>query len=349
MSTEALGDALVAAQDHIRIAMEELASVRQDIADLQEALQRTKSELDALRSATAPKREAAGLWHRDGKMPRWAAGTVLRVRWADLEPEPGVFAWDALDARISIAAAAGFSVRLRPLLGVHAPPWVGEQVGTVPYVEPQSDRTYELPRLWSPDYQRLAARFYRALAEYYDIDPRVHTVFAAGAMTVYAEPMIRGLPRNASALTDAGYTVAEDLALQEAQLYWMLPWQRTLVGLAYNPLQTPDGPDVAATLALMRLHLALFGSRAVVQNNSLRSRWIVEGFPPSYDALYQDGLLAAAAGGHQVGVQLAAASRVGDEEACIRWCADHGIRVVEVSETLTTLRYLELSALFSGG
>lgn len=257
-----------------------------------------------------------------------------------------------IEGVLDVAETRGLEgVRLRLMLGRFAPGWAKDiGSGPIPFQVTESGETSTgtIGDLWDPDYQAEARELFLAVAARYDTDPRLRLVFASGGMTWYAEPFIRSLSQapNRSALLEAGYTKEADQALEKAQLEWMAPFTETPVGLAYNPWQflSPDGTwgsSIPFMAEVMDYHAALFDVRTVLQNNSIRSSYITD-VPPMYAAFLEHPQIT-----HQF--QTAAASRVGDEEATIRWAHDYlGANGVEYAGTLDDATYTELDALLTG-
>lgn len=257
---------------------------------------------------------------------------TLNVYWDQIEPTQGAKTIDPVLSVLDQAQAAGiYSVRIRPYLGVRAPPWakaLGQ--GPIAYIEPQSGKSHTVPDIWSLEYQRAVESLVRFLASHLDIDPRVRLVFATGAMLAFGEPFIRGTSNaeNRAAFLAAGYTKDIDAALERWQVSIMGVFQLTPVGLAYNPWQYVNldgtaGSSVTFMAEVMDYHISLFGSRAVLTNHSIRSSFIASP-PPMYAAFRARPGVA-----HQF--QTAASSRIGDLRATLDWGIDYlDASVIEV-------------------
>lgn len=278
-----------------------------------------------------------------------AVKTVTKpIYWSDAEPAQGQFTTAPVDLLLDEAESRGQQVRIRPMLGKDAPQWAKE-IGDGPLAfsvtEGGTTQSGTIPDLWEPEYQAAAEAFLGWLAAY-DSEPRVALVFASAGMTWYAEPFIRSFGNNRDVLVAAGYTDEADRALQSWQLQIMTAWTRTPVGLAYNPWQYLDDAgtfrsSIPVMAEVMDEHLALFGERTVLQNNSIEEGDIASP-RPMYQA-FVDRPQAA----HQF--QCAAASRVGDEEATIRWAHSYlGATGIEHAATLTEAKLAELDALLRG-
>ncbi len=131
----------------------------------------------------------------------WAyEATESASGWASLEPQPGSFHWDALDAKIAQARSQGKRIWIQLLTteGL-TPQWardagvalVGSRGGT--------------PVPWNETYQRLLRKAVHAMAARYDDDPTVDAVnvMAGGC---YGEMTICAARTDESAWEQAGYT-----------------------------------------------------------------------------------------------------------------------------------------------
>jgi hypothetical protein len=288
-------------------------------------------------------------------MPFPEASSAVKVvskplYWSEVEPVRGQRSRAPLDSVLAECEARGQTWRIRPMLGKDAPEWAKQLgAGPIPFsiTEHGKRQTGTVSDVWDPGYQDAAAGFMAWLAAEVDADPLVALVFASAGMTWYAEPLIRTYPENEQALIAAGVTMEADAFVQKWQLDIMTPFTRTPVGLAYNPWQhrRPDGTienDTRYMAEVMDHHIALFGERTVLQNNSIRDQDI--SYPrPMYRAFVERPHAV-----HQF--QCAAAGRVGDEEATIRWAHRHlNATGVEHSGTLTEATYAELDAVLKGG
>jgi hypothetical protein len=281
---------------------------------------------------------AKGIFTRSGIPP---AGTPVRVAtvpvsWSVLEANRDQMTLDPIESALDTAQSRDLDgVRLRVFAGRHAPAWakdIGD--GPIGYVEPQNGQTGAIPDVWDPAYQAEVAELFAAICGSYDADPRLRLLFASGAMTWYAEPFIRGIasPENRQALLAAGYTKEADAAAQRWQLDIMAPCTQTPIGLAYNPWQFVNadgtgGSSVAFMAEVMDHHIASFGERTVLQNNSIRSSFI--GSPPPMYAEFRARLLAPGTTQYQT----AAAVRIGDAAATMDWAIDYlqasGVELVD--------------------
>lgn len=267
-------------------------------------------------------------------------GTIT-IWWSDVESTQGVYDFSSIDADLATAASRGVdSLRFRIFTGVRAPGWAKAfGNGPIDYIEPQGGTSATIPDLWNEEYKTAVQALYDALAAEYDANPNVSLVFAAGAMTYYAEPFIRGLSNasNRANFLAAGYTRELDQELQLWQLDIMDNWATTPIGLAYNAhnyinASGGNATDLPYMGVVMDYHIEVFGSRTVLQNNSIRDTYIAS--PPAMYDYFVDRPTVS----HQF--QLAAASRVGDEAATIEWAISFmNASGIETAGKLTTAQY----------
>lgn len=287
-----------------------------------------------------------GIFTRQSVAQKGESASTLQVLWRDVDAN----GWGALDA---LVAKSPVPVRLRPMLGQYAPNSVKALgVGPIAYYKPpeknapNSGQWVTVPDLWSSAEVRDRLRgFLDALAARYDPNPKVSVVFATAGMTYYGEPFIRGLfgegSVNIPLLLEAGYTAEKDADLQRWQLDAMDAFHKTNIGLAYNPWQYINAQGKAVTsiskmAEVMDYHTWLYGERALLQNNSIRSSYVT-----TTPGLYSEFKARDAA----KQFQCAGALRVGDEAAAIRWAIDEmGATGIEKSGTLTDAQYAAFDA-----
>ncbi|NJM54906.1 MAG: hypothetical protein HC841_02350, partial [Verrucomicrobiae bacterium] len=108
-------------------------------------------------------------------------GALFTIYWSDVEKQPGVFDWGALDKRIAIWTGAGKKVALRIMwsssgnwpepAAKHPTPQFVLDAGAVT-VRSESSRT-DVPLFWDPIYRKHANRFLAEVARKFDGDPNV--------------------------------------------------------------------------------------------------------------------------------------------------------------------------------
>jgi hypothetical protein len=286
-------------------------------------------------AAAAPKKLTAGLYTigNTGEFADLVDGFVVKVDWRVLQPAPDTFRFAAIDDAIARAKAAGDTLRLKIFAGRSAPDWVKLRFGTVTVHDPIDGITAAVPRWWIPRYMEVYARLQRRLADRYDLSPVIRTVTVSGAMTVYAEPFIRGMASQETRanLLATGYSPEKDRQAILASIEAQSAWERTRQVLAFNPWQfvEPDGSfgsDVSFTNRVMEVFRAAFGRRAVLQNNSIRSSWITDHMPFGYASMYQHMRDM----GGLISYQTARTARVGDLPTVLAWAIDQGAHGVEL-------------------
>lgn len=277
--------------------------------------------------AVALKPQLAGLIDISGGVPTAYQGVVknvtVRALWSNLEPAPGVLDTTTLDAALT-RVPAGDHVLLRLMAGINAPDWVKNLDGApIGVTDPLDQVSGTVGRWWLPDYITAWRGLNSMLAARYDADPRISEVTISGAMTVYAEPFMRGQVANQSALLGAGFTEAADIASEYAAVdSAAAAWHQTRISLALNPYQSQfNGVEVQVTLDVAAYGRKTYGDQFVVENNSLR--WPRLGF--AYTAMY-DWM---AANGPSQG-QTATLPRIGDVAATLQDAAAMHMGAVEL-------------------
>lgn len=120
--------------------------------------------------------------------------------WAAVEPQPGVFNWEPLDAEINKAQSLGKRIWLELLTTEGLTPQWARDMG----VELVGSRG-GTPVPWSETYQRLLRRAVHAMAARYDGNPTVDAINAM-AGGCYGEMSICARETDAPAWEEAGYT-----------------------------------------------------------------------------------------------------------------------------------------------
>jgi hypothetical protein len=113
-------------------------------------------------------------------------GVALRVRWADLEPTPGVFNFSALDAQVKAATAAGKSASISFVAGYGAPSWL-YAAGAAPFrtvIAEKYDASFcqplQVPIPWDPVFLREWTAFVKAMGGHYGSSATVARVHITG-------------------------------------------------------------------------------------------------------------------------------------------------------------------------
>ncbi len=136
-----------------------------------------------------------------GEQVAWAYdATQSASGWAAIEPQAGVFNWDALDAKVAQARNQGKRIWIQLLTTEGLTPQWARDAGVV-LVGSRGGT----PVPWNETYQRLLRRAVHAMADRYDDDPTVDAVnvMAGGC---YGEMTICAAGTDAAAWVQAGYT-----------------------------------------------------------------------------------------------------------------------------------------------
>jgi hypothetical protein len=124
----------------------------------------------------------------------YISGSQLAYDWRHLEPTPGIFRWDIVDADIKPWSDRGKTVWIeihtankRPYLQAPRgfPSWITEPPYNVPtvgyyHVDANGDDHTQYPVFWHPTYQQLWANFVSAFAARYDGHPAIEFISISG-------------------------------------------------------------------------------------------------------------------------------------------------------------------------
>lgn len=282
-----------------------------------------------------PKRLASGLMTvgNTGDWPNIIDVWVPAVEWRVLQPARDRFRFGSIDNLIASARASGDTIRLRIMAGRFAPDWAKRRFGSVAVYDDVDGISATVPRWWVSGYMDAYKRLQAKLSARYDGNPTIRSVTVSGAMTVYAEPFIRGTQSAVTRahLIAAGYSPRKDRRAIRAMLDAQRPWHRTRQILAFNAWQfvRPDGTFGIQTRfpnRIMDRFRSMFGGRAILQNNSIRAEWILNGMPPVIAPIYRH---MKSLGGPR-SYQTARTFRVGDLATVLEWCLRQGAHGVEV-------------------
>jgi hypothetical protein len=281
-----------------------------------------------------PKRLASGLMSvgNHGEWPSVIDVWVPNIEWRDVQPGPSRFRFGFIDDMIRRAKASGDVLRLRILAGRYAPDWVRRRFGTVGVYDPVDAITARVPRWWVRGYMRQFRRLQARLAARYDGLDVIRSVTVSGAMTVWAEPFIRGTSSSVTRrnLLAAGYSPRKDRRAIFRSIDAQRPWKRTRQILAFNPWQFVRGDGTVGsstrfTNRAMDRFRGIFGRRAILQNNSIKASWIGN-MPAGYAEMY----VHMRALGHPISFQTAQTFRVGDLGTVLAWSVAQGAHGVEI-------------------
>jgi hypothetical protein len=258
---------------------------------------------------------------------------VPNVYWSDLEPRRGVFRFGTIRNLVQKARGSGDVLRLRIDAGRKAPRWAKRRFGTVRMHDPIDGISAAVPRWWVRGYMRAYARLQAKLARAFDGNRTIRAITISGAMTIYAEPFIRGLQdrRTRHNLLSSSYTKRKDKRAERRAVKAHRVWKRTRQILTVNPWQYLNqngsfGFRVAFTNHVMNACRRMFGSRCILQNNSMRSSWLTDHMPGGYDAMFAHMKKL----GRPISFQTARTARVGDLTMVLDWYLSMGAHGVEL-------------------
>jgi hypothetical protein len=315
------------------------------------------SLLNAPHAAADPKPLARGLMSQGMQLKLWPSIVdvyVPNIYWRDLEPRRGVFRFGTIRNLIQKARGSGDVLRLRIDAGRMAPRWAKHRFGTVKMHDPIDGITAAVPRWWVPGYMRAYARLQAKLARAFDGNRTIRAITISGAMTIYAEPFIRGLQdrRTRHNLLSSSYTKRKDKRAERRAVKAHRVWKRTRQILTINPWQYLNqngsfGFRVAFTNHVMNSCRRMFGSRCILQNNSMRSSWLTDHMPGGYDAMFAHMKKL----GRPISFQTARTTRVGDLTMVLDWYLSMGAHGVELksgaADQLTTVQASTYDSKFS--
>lgn len=259
-----------------------------------------------------------------GTLPPSVVNVSCNAYWKDLQPtKSGPI---ASNNSIDKFLASGKPGRVRLYFGQHSPGWATGLAGSVSLHDPIDGVTVSVPRWWTTPVINAQKDFVSKLAAKYD--GRISAIFIGTGGTVYAEPFIRGIASSFTRhnLMSAGYTPAADKASYEAGFQMFTAFKRSRVAMAFNPWEYVNsvsnyGEDAGFTIQMMDRMRALFGSRAIWQNCSVK--WpLLQG---QYSAMY-----AHMKGKKPLSFQTAQAPRVGNFPSAVNWTIEMGAHAVEL-------------------
>ena len=117
----------------------------------------------------------------------YLSGVFLLERWIDLEPEPGRYDWQLLDAQVSLARKHKKMYKLSIFPGMYTPPWV-YQAGCAPFettlhnpYRPDSGKLARMPLPWDETYHKHFHRLLGKIAKRYGSDRNFVAIVLTGA------------------------------------------------------------------------------------------------------------------------------------------------------------------------
>jgi hypothetical protein len=215
------------------------------------------------------------------------SGAVIQATWSQLEPQPGVFDDTVIsNALLQIQdynqqySSTPLVGKLRIFAGIHTPPWVFQQAGSVivtnvnvfvltnkfEVITNYSTNVYTLPDFWTTNYSSLWTQMQAHLASVFDTNPLLGEVAISVGSSITAEPFV--VPGNfIQTLERGGYTVAQmELCLTNAANDYVA-WKLTPLDYTFNT--TFDGDSPGFSVEVMQAFRQGLGTRAVVANHNL--------------------------------------------------------------------------------
>ncbi|MBK1829947.1 hypothetical protein JIN77_04365 [Verrucomicrobiaceae bacterium R5-34] len=175
------------------------------------------------------------LTERAAKHPEMQ-GALVRVMWADLEPNPGSYDFSDIESRLrllpdgkkwTLAIYGGWTAHAknapaptkrpafarkpamqRALKAHMSPPWLSSKLGAKTFVMHFRGTAVELPKYWDPVVQKRLALLMQAVGKKYNKDPRLMMVYVPQMTSNGLEGHFNGVP-NETLLSAAGLKATE--------------------------------------------------------------------------------------------------------------------------------------------
>lgn len=294
-----------------------------------------------------------GLVDRQGPPNReWAArgikAFVVKVKWADLQPEPfGPLQTDLIDSYVAgcnsqspTTPLSGCVFKLRVFAGVDSPAWVRRIAGWVPWRSPKDAVSTvdggSVPRWWDDAFTYAYEDLQRRLAAKYDHVDCVRSVAISGPSTLYDEAMARQFsdsPDNLHAAMLAGYTYERDLQAIFSSIYIHAEaWPNTPSSVAVQPVSWGAfGSMVGEEPSYFWRSLTQTPGNIVIGNHSLATPKIRNTeWQDFYAWLKEVPSLGAPYPARGTYIQTEAMNRIGDVQDVMRYARSLGVRYVEL-------------------
>ncbi len=220
---------------------------------------------------------------------------VIEATWSQLEPQPGVFDDNVIDAALQNIVAYNEKYPATPLVGKlrifagpNTPAWVLQQVGSVTLTDAAGNSAV-FPAYWTSQYSVLWTQLQNHLAAIYDSNPLMGEVAITACSSIDAEPFITGFAANTTTLLAAGYTDAQMEQCLGNAVQDYAAWKQTPLDFTFNPLylrttaSQPQGDSSTFTLQVMQAFRTALGTRAVEATHSLNDPLPNADQQPVYD------------------------------------------------------------------
>lgn len=184
-------------------------------------------------------------------------GVVIRTYWRNLNPQPGVYAWEFLDRQFQKAASSGKKIRLGIAPGFYSPEWIlkDPQIQKATFTVPQGPNKNlkkELPLPWDTRYLSHWFTFVDALAKRYKDNPNFSYISITGPNSHNGEV---SLPREAGDIDTWLSLAGNDETALKNQL--LGAWKQTIDRFC------TDFPGKRATVALIFRSLPIRGAQTL--------------------------------------------------------------------------------------
>jgi len=140
----------------------------------------------------------------------------LKVKWADLEPQQGVYNWTPITSKL--AANPNLVLRVHVNGGPSAPQWLKNSAGTVQVSNNKDQFSATVGKYWTPQYITAYKQFVTAMGTQFDTNSRVASINMFGTSLIYDEPWITGGTTSGATLYNAGLNKDKVIAAQNADL-----------------------------------------------------------------------------------------------------------------------------------
>lgn len=204
-------------------------------------------------------------------------GLNATVRWLDLEPEPGVYRWEAIDDVLRLAEQHGLTLSLGIFGGVWTPDWAYEKhsMPSVSFTHTKQleaanfGKQFRVPHVWEPAYLDALANAIGAMGRRYDTNPRVVRVFVSGPSFFYNEYHIE--PWLAEIMRPHGFTERRYIeGWKQAVDLYAVHFPHTMLNLSLVPFEGRLEP----LTELMDYAIDRRSGQIVFMNDSLSDRTV---------------------------------------------------------------------------
>ena len=133
-----------------------------------------------------------------------ARGALIRVKWSDLEPQPGVFDFSGIDNQVAVVNAANKAWSLGLIGGSSSPAWLIDELGAGSFEILFRGNPVTIPKIWDTIVNQRLQILAEALADRYNNDNSLTLVYIPQMTSNGIEGHFNGVPDDV--LTGAGFT-----------------------------------------------------------------------------------------------------------------------------------------------